>query len=178
MRSLRVLAPLPSARRTMAQYPSQPAGFEEGPKNPLKGTSMKPLVSASYAQSGVDAVGRRFCACGGRAVSNGMEKMTRSLWRLDIVQRRTPFVVSDRCTIPDMNLHCGATRPLCRERCVQRSLPCVGNSDRRTTYRLRPRAKYDRSLKFFLQKRIRNGVTPGWKSPRLSQGQRKGYSAD
>ena len=68
----------------------------------------------------------------------------------------------------DMNLHCGATRPLCRERCVQRSLPCVGNSDRRTTYRLRPRAKYDRSLKFFLQKRIRNGVTPGWKSPRLS----------
>ncbi len=78
----------------------------------------------------------------------------------------------------DMNLHCGATRPLCRERCVQRSLPCVGNSDRRTTYRLRPRAKYDRSLKFFLQKRIRNGVTPGWKSPRLSQGQRKGYSAD
>ena len=100
----------PFARRTMAQYPSQPAGFEEGPKNPLKGTSMKPLVSASYAQSGVDAVGRRFCACGGRAVSNGMEKMTRSLWRLDIVQRRTPFVVSDRCTIPDMNLHCGATR--------------------------------------------------------------------
>nr|DAV55670.1 MAG TPA: hypothetical protein [Caudoviricetes sp.] len=78
----------------------------------------------------------------------------------------------------DMNLHCGATRPLCRERCVQRSLPCVGNSDRRTTYRLRPRARYDRSLKFFLQKRIRNGVTPGWKSPRLSQGQRKGYSAD
>ena len=62
MRSLRVLAPLPSARRTMAQYPSQPAGFEEGPKNPLKGTSMKPLVSASYAQSGVDAVGRRFDA--------------------------------------------------------------------------------------------------------------------
>ena len=57
-------------------------------------------------------------------------------------------------------------------------LPCVGNSDRRTTYRLRPRAKYDRSLKFFLQKRIRNGVTLGWKSPRLSQGQRKGYSAD
>ena len=61
MRSLRVLAPLHSARRTMAQYPSQPAGFEEGPKNPLKGTSMKPLVSASYAQSGVDAGGRQLC---------------------------------------------------------------------------------------------------------------------
>ena len=76
----------------------------------------------------------------------------------------------------DMNLHCGATRLLRRERCVQRSLPCVGNSDRRTTYRLRPRAKYDRSLKFFLQKRIRNGVTPGWKSPRLSSRGRKGIA--
>ena len=86
------------------------AGCEEGPKNPLFGIPVNPVVSASYAQSGVDAVGRRFCACGGRAVSNGMEKMTRSLWRLDIVQRRTPFAVSDRCTIPDMNLHCGATR--------------------------------------------------------------------
>ena len=53
--------PCPFARRTMAQYPSQPAGFEEGPKNPLKGTSVKPLVSASYAQSGVDAGGRQFC---------------------------------------------------------------------------------------------------------------------
>ena len=86
------------------------ADCEEGPKNPLFGIPVNPVVSASYAQSGVDAVGRRFCACGGRAVSNGMEKMTRSLWRLDIVQRRTPFAVSDRCTIPDMNLHCGATR--------------------------------------------------------------------
>lgn len=56
----------------MAQYPSQPAGFEEGPKNPLKGTSVKPLVSASYAQSGVDAGGRHFFACGGRASPNGM----------------------------------------------------------------------------------------------------------
>ena len=100
-----------------------PTGIGEGPKNPLKGISMKPVVSASYAQSGVDAVGRRFCACGGRAVSNGMEKMTRSLWRLDIVQRRTPFAVSDRCTIPDMNLHCGATRlqavnAVCRVACL------------------------------------------------------------
>lgn len=63
------------------------------------------------------------CACGGRAISNGMEKMTRSLWRLDIVQRRTPFVVSDRCTIPDMNLHCGANRlyavnAVCRVACL------------------------------------------------------------
>ena len=32
---------------------------EEGPKNPLKGTTVKPLVLASYAQFGVGAGGRR-----------------------------------------------------------------------------------------------------------------------
>ena len=32
-------------------------GSEEGPKNPLKGTSMKSLVSAFYAQFRVDAGG-------------------------------------------------------------------------------------------------------------------------
>ena len=31
--------------------------FQEGPKNPLKGTSMKSLVSACYAQFWVDAGG-------------------------------------------------------------------------------------------------------------------------
>ena len=31
--------------------------FQEGPKNPLKGTSMKSLVSAFYAQFRVDAGG-------------------------------------------------------------------------------------------------------------------------
>ena len=49
-----------------------PTGIGEGPKNPLKGISMKPVVSASYAQSGVDAGGRHFFACGGRASPNGM----------------------------------------------------------------------------------------------------------
>ena len=33
------------------------AVFQEGPKNPLKGTSMKSLVSAFYAQFRVDAGG-------------------------------------------------------------------------------------------------------------------------
>ena len=56
------------------------------------------------------------------------ESRTRPLWRPDIVQRRTPSVVSDLCTVPDTNLHCGATRLLRRERCVQRSLPCVDSS--------------------------------------------------
>ena len=86
------------------------AEYEEGPKNPLKGITVKPVVSASYAQSGVDAGGRCANACGGRAVLNGMRIATRSLWRPEIVQRRTPFVVRDCCTIPDVNLHCGATR--------------------------------------------------------------------
>ena len=33
------------------------AVYQEGPKNPLKGISMKSLVFASYAQFGVDAGG-------------------------------------------------------------------------------------------------------------------------
>lgn len=39
----------------MAQYSSRFASSEGGAKNPLKGTSMKFLVLASDAQSGVDA---------------------------------------------------------------------------------------------------------------------------
>ena len=130
-------------------------GFGEGPKNPLKGTSVKPLVSASYAQSGVDAGGRRY-ACGFRAVFNGIKIQTLLLWRPDIVQERTPHVVSDFCTIPDMNLHCGATRlyavnAVCsvaclawtgRERGAKRPSPWPWRQD-------------DISLKVCLQKRIR-----------------------
>ena len=105
-----------------------PTGIGEGPKNPLKGISMKPVVSASYAQSGVDAGGRHFLPAADGPVPMAWEARTRPLWRPDIVQRRTPFVVSDLCTVPDTNLHCGATRLLRRERCVQRSLPCVDSS--------------------------------------------------
>jgi len=39
----------------MVQYSSQYPIFEDGPKNPLKGTSMKFLVPAPDAQSGVGA---------------------------------------------------------------------------------------------------------------------------
>jgi len=39
----------------VAQYSSQPSAFEGGPKNLPKGISMKFLVLASDAQSGVDA---------------------------------------------------------------------------------------------------------------------------
>lgn len=39
----------------VVQYSSRYYGFEGGPKNPLKGTSMKFLVLAADAQSGADA---------------------------------------------------------------------------------------------------------------------------
>ena len=48
---------------------------------------------------------------------------------------RTPARVSDLRTEQDMNLQCGAIRPLCRERCVQSSLPCVGMANRRSADR-------------------------------------------
>ena len=55
------------------------AAYQEGPKNPLKGTSLKPLVSALNAQFGVGAGGKRDPsdrACVLRALSNGMEDPT------------------------------------------------------------------------------------------------------
>ena len=70
-------------------------------------------------------------ACGCRAPLNGMRDPTLLPWRPAVVHRRTPFVVSDLCTKQIANLHRGATRPSCRERCVQSSLPCVGRVDGR-----------------------------------------------
>ena len=54
--------------------------FEEGPKNPLKGIPVNPVVSASYAQFGVDAgdenVGRLVMAYESRPIIRG----DRLLW--------------------------------------------------------------------------------------------------
>ena len=71
------------------------AASEEGPKNPLKGIAVKPLVPASYAQFGVGAgwKARTPRACGRRAFLNGMRKPTLRLWRPVFVHGRTPFVV-------------------------------------------------------------------------------------
>ncbi len=41
----------------MTQYSSRQLHLEDGPKNPFKGTSMKSLVVAFNAQSGVAAGG-------------------------------------------------------------------------------------------------------------------------
>ena len=67
------------------------AVYQEGPKNPLKGISLKPLVSAWDAQFGVDAGGKRgrtFSdrACVLRALFNGMENPTLFTWRPDLVR--------------------------------------------------------------------------------------------
>ena len=69
-------------------------------------------------------------ACGCRAPLNGMRDPTLLPWRPAVVHRRTPLVVSDLCTKQIENLQCGATQPLCCERCVQSSLPCVGTVNR------------------------------------------------
>ena len=73
------------------------------------------------------------CAC--RATSNGMEDPTLLAWRPAIVDRRTPFVVTDPSTKQIENLQCGATRPWSRERCGQSSLLCVGMANRRAEAR-------------------------------------------
>ena len=87
------------------------AESEEGPKNPLEGTTVKPVVSASYAQSGVDAGGRRVIACGGRAVFNGMKNRDPVFAETgNCAEAYSQSGFSDFCTIPDVNLHCGATR--------------------------------------------------------------------
>ena len=98
---------------------------------------MKPLVLASYAQFGVGAGGRHGLvrACGCRALSNGMENPTLHPWRPAVVDRRTPFVVTDPSTKQIENLQCGATRSSSRERCVQSSLLCVGMANRRADAR-------------------------------------------
>jgi len=63
------------------------AVYQEGPKNPLKGISLKPLVFALNAQFGVGAGGKRgksdslSRACVLRAIPNGMGKPTLFTWR-------------------------------------------------------------------------------------------------
>ena len=93
---------------------------------------MKLLVPAAYAQFGVGA-GRRCGSpriCGGGAPSNGMEDPTLPLWRPAVVHRRTPFVVKRLVYEADYEPAMRCYPALCRERCVQSSLPCVGRVDR------------------------------------------------
>ena len=102
----------------------------------------------------------KYHTCGFRAPSNGMEVPTLLSWRPALVHRRTPLVVSDLCTKQIENLQCGATQPLCCERCVQSSLPCVGRVDREVEAPVSPaREVVLIPLKPWLQKRLRDGLT-------------------
>ena len=68
------------------------AVYQEGPKNPLKGISLKPLVSALNAQFGVGAGGKcglssgSYRVCVLRAFTNGMENPTLLAWRPVLVR--------------------------------------------------------------------------------------------
>ena len=87
-----------------------PTGIGEGPKNPLKGISMKPVVSASYAQSGVDAGGRHFFACGGWASPNGMGSTDPSAAETGSCAGAYSLCGQRPLYGTGLNLHCGATR--------------------------------------------------------------------
>ena len=123
---------------------------------------MKLLVPAAYAQFGVGA-GRRCGSpriCGGGAPSNGMEDPTLPLWRPAVVHRRTPFVVKRLVYEADYEPAMRCYPALCRERCVQSSLPCVGRVDREVEAPL-PLARGSVLIlsKPCLQKRLRDGFT-------------------
>ena len=64
----------------MAHYSSQLLYQEDELKNSLKGTSMKPLVFASYAQFGVDAEDEEYWA-----THNGIWILFQYLWRPTLV---------------------------------------------------------------------------------------------
>ena len=123
---------------------------------------MKLLVPAAYAQFGVGA-GRRCGSpriCGGGAPSNGMEDPTLPLWRPAVVHRRTPFVVKRLVYEADYEPAMRCYPALCRERCVQSSLPCVEwvNEGAKRKHP-RPGILSDIPLKPPLQKRLRDGLT-------------------
>ena len=139
------------------------AASEEGPKNPLKGIAVKPLVPASYAQFGVGAgwkardspalaaVGRSPMAWGGRPCGRG---------DLFLCMGVLPLWYLDPCTTQGRNLYCGATRPGAVNAVCRCSLPCVGMADRRTTQSAPwPGGGCYCSLKPWLQKRLRSGLT-------------------
>ena len=104
---------------------------------------MKLLVPAAYAQFGV-----------------GMEDPTLPLWRPAVVHRRTPFVVKRPVYEADCEPAMRCYPALCRERCVQSSLPCVGRVDREVEAPLPPaRGSVLILSKPCLQKRLRDGLT-------------------
>ncbi len=130
---------------------------------------MKPVVSASYAQSGVDAGGRQFFACGGRASPNGMGNTDPAAAETGYCAGAYSLCGKRPLYGTGLNLHCGATRLSRRERCVQRSLPCVSSSGKGKLCVRAPwpwgAGRY--SLERLLAKEDKNRRSLLWKSPRL-----------
>ena len=103
--------------------------------------------------------------------SLGLETYRDEIGNVIIRKPATPFVVSDRCTIPDMNLHCGANRlyavnAVCRVACLawagrerEADAPSAHGLEHRRYSLERRSAKEDKSRKKLW-----------WKSPRLSKG--------
>ena len=73
---------------------------------------------------------------------------------------RTPIVVSGSMYEADDEPAMRCYPALCRERCVQSSLPCVGRVDREVEAPVSPaREAVLIPLKPWLQKRLRDGLT-------------------
>ena len=103
------------------------AVLEEGPKNPLKGTTVKPLVLASYAQFGVGAGGRHELVMPADPGRFPMAWKIRPYFCGDLLLWGNVLPCGKRLRHEaDLNLQCGVIRPLRRKCCVQSSLPCVG----------------------------------------------------
>ena len=99
-------------------------------------------------------------ACGCRAPLNGMRDPTLLPWRPAVVHRRTPPVVKRPVYEADCEPAMRCYPALCRERCVQSSLPCVGRVDREVEAPVSPaRETVLIPLKPWLQKRLRDGLT-------------------
>ena len=87
-----------------------PTGIGEGPKNPLKGISMKPVVSASYAQSGVDAGGRHFLPAADGPVPMAWEARDPAAVETGYCAEAYSLCGQRPLYGTGLNLHCGATR--------------------------------------------------------------------
>ena len=100
------------------------AVLEEGPKNPLKGTTVKPLVLASYAQFGVGAGGRHELVMPADPGRFPMAWKIRPYFCGDLLLWGNVLPCGKRLRHEaDLNLQCGVIRPLavnavCRVACL------------------------------------------------------------
>jgi hypothetical protein len=98
-----------------------------------------------------------------------MRDETLPLWRPDIVQGRTPTVVSsDLCTIPDINLHCGAMRLAVNAVCSVACLAWTGREGRAEALGSMALEQGRYLPERLFAKEDKNRLDLWWKAPRLS----------